>query len=308
MFVSLIPGIKVLAQADISMATHWYNRANYNPASIARTDYIYLFTNVRQQWFGVEGAPKVFNIQASQYIHNLRSAFGLSLVSDKIGATQALNPMITYAFRIANNRNWSFSMGLSSGVFIRSVDGSLYDAVTTVDPSIQYYAEKVIKPDANVGFEFQSTHFVFSISSTHLFSVYKADSLYLNTNHQYGSVVYINSNPDFCNYHIGLQVVNRHNLTVLEGNAGIRFKNLTGLASGPLEIFDLGFSYRSSGQMTLLFGINISPNLRVGYAYQQTLSTTSYQNGTHEMMLEFRIPSINASTRRQCVSLGDWYH
>ena len=63
MFVSLIPGIKTMAQSDISMATHWYNRANYNPASIARTDYIYLFTNVRQQWFGVEGAPQVFNIQ-----------------------------------------------------------------------------------------------------------------------------------------------------------------------------------------------------------------------------------------------------
>ena len=43
-FLVLFPWIRGFAQADISMATHWYNRANYNPASIARTEYIYLFS------------------------------------------------------------------------------------------------------------------------------------------------------------------------------------------------------------------------------------------------------------------------
>ncbi|MCX6237620.1 MAG: type IX secretion system membrane protein PorP/SprF [Bacteroidia bacterium] len=64
-------------------------------------------------------------------------------------------------------RDWSLSMGISAGVFTRSVDGSLFEAVTTIDPSIQYNMERVTKPDANVGFEFQNTHFIFSISSTH---------------------------------------------------------------------------------------------------------------------------------------------
>ena len=205
--VCFLSGAKAFAQADISMATHWYNRVNYNPASIARTEYLYLFSNIRQQWIGVEGAPEVFNIQASQYIHNLRSAFGISFVGDKIGATRAFNPMITYAYRISNNRDWSFSMGLSAGVFIRSIDGSLLEAVTAIDPSINYDMKTITKPDANVGFEFQSTHYIFSISSTHLFSIYKPDSLFLNANHRYGSVIYKNTNPELFNYHIGLQVV-----------------------------------------------------------------------------------------------------
>lgn len=301
-------GAKAFAQADISMATHWYNRANYNPASIARTEYLYLFSNVREQWIGVAGAPKVFNVQASEYIHNLRSAFGVSLVGDKIGVTQAFNPMLTYAYRISNNRDWSLSMGISAGVFTRSVDGSLFEAVTTIDPSIQYNMERITKPDANVGFEFQNTHFIFSISSTHLFSIYKSDSLFLNTNHRYGSVIYKNTNPELFNFHIGLQVVNRQNLTVFEGNAGIRFKHTTGLINGPKEIFDIGLTYRSSQQMTLLFGLNISPNLRVGYAYDQSFNSDSYQNGTHEIMLEYRIPSKAASTHCQCENNGYWDH
>ena len=297
-----------MAQADISMATHWYNRANYNPASIARTEYLYIFTNVRQQWIGVAGAPQVFNVQASEYIHNLRSAFGLSLVADKVGVTRAYNPMLTYAYRISNNRDWSFAMGLSAGVFLRSVDGSLFEAQTTSDPSIQYDTERITRPDANVGFEFQNTNFILSISSTHLLSVDKSDSLFLNTNHQYGAIIYKNSNPELFNYHIGLQVVNRRNLAVLEGNVSVRFKHPTGLVGGPKEIFDIGLTYRSSRQMTFLFGLNISPSLRVGYAYDQSFTTGDYQNGTHEMMLEYRIFRKAASTHCQCENQGYWYH
>jgi len=306
--VSLLPGAKALAQADISMATHWYNRANYNPAAIARTEYAYFFTNIRQQWIGVSGAPQVFNVQASEYIHNMRSAFGISLVGDKIGATQAYNPMLTYAYRISNERSWSLAMGISAGVFLRSVDGSLFEAQTAIDPSIQYNTEQIIRPDANIGFEFQNQHFIFSLSTTHLLSVDKSDSLFLNTTHQYGNVIYKNSNPELFNYHIGLQVINRRNLTVLEGNASIRFKRQTGLVSGTKEIFDIGLTYRSTQQITFLFGLNISSNLKVGYAYDQSLNSTSYQNGTHEVMLEYRIPSKAASTRCQCENQEYWYH
>jgi len=46
------------------MATNWYNRANYNPASIAREDYIYLFSNIQKQWLGVGAHLTVFNVQA----------------------------------------------------------------------------------------------------------------------------------------------------------------------------------------------------------------------------------------------------
>lgn len=301
-------GVKAFAQADISMATHWYNRANYNPASIARTEYFYLFSNVRQQWIGVAGAPQVFNVQASEYIHRLRSAFGISIVGDKIGVTQAFNPMLTYAYRISNNRDWSLSMGISAGVYIRSIDGSLFDAVTVNDPSIHNEMERITKPDANAGLEFQNTHFIFSISSTHLFSIYKSDSLFLNTNHQYGSIIYKNSNPEIFNYRVGLQVVNRHKFTVVEGNASIRFKHPTGLSGAPKEIFDIGLTYRSSQQMTFLFGLNISQNLRVGYAYDQSFKPGAYQNGTHEIMLEYRIPSKAAATHCECENQNYWYH
>jgi len=289
------------------MTTHWYNRAGYNPAFIARTDYAYLFSNVRDQWVGVDGAPRVFNVQVSEYFHSLHSAVGLSFVSDKIGATQALNPMFTYAYRISGERDWSLSMGLSGGVFSRTVDGSLFEADVINDPSINYNSEEVLRPDANAGLEFQNNSFIVGLSSTHLFSVNKENNTFLNTNHRYGYVIYKNNNLETFYYKIGLQVVNRYNLTVLEGNAFLRFKHSTGLMNGPREIFDIGMSYRSSRQLIFLLGVLVTPDLRLGYAYDHSFISGYYPNGTHEIMLEYRIPNKIASTRPRCGKEIHWY-
>jgi len=288
-------GMEVHAQADISMATDWYNRANYNPGSICKPDYIYLFTNVRRQWLGVSGSPTTFNVQASEYIDNLNSAFGISMVSDRIGATQSINPMLTYAYKIGNNQDWSVSMGLSAGLFSSSIDGSLLEAENVSDSYLYSNIDRILKPDANFGVEFQSKHFIAGLSSTHLFSYVKDTSLYLNTNHRYGYLIYKNTELELCNYNIGIQVVNRYNLTVLEGNASIRFKHPTGLTTGPSEIFDLGITYRTSHQLTCLLGVNISPDFRIGYAYDQSFLSGYSQNSSHEIMLEYRIPSKAAS-------------
>lgn len=307
-FVLLVPELKALAQADISMATHWNNRANYNPASIARTDYLYLFSNLRQQWLGVNGAPRVFNVQASQYVDKIRSAFGLSLVGDKIGAVNSFNPMATYAYRIAKHQDWALSFGISAGVFANSVNGSLFEPDIANDPSIYYGKEKSIRPDFNAGVEFQNSNFVLGVSSTHISSVFKTNNLYLNTNHRYGYAIYKNTGSKFFNYNIGLQVVNRSELTVMEINTIFRIKHLTGLIDGLREVFDVGLTYRTSRQMTVLFGVNISSNARIGYAYDHSFMKGYNPNGTHEIVLECRFLRNAASTRLKCGDDLFWYY
>jgi type IX secretion system PorP/SprF family membrane protein len=311
--LSLSSGIKLSAQADISMATHWNNRANYNPAFIGRTDYLYIFSNIRDQWMGINGAPVVFNVQISEYFHSLRSAIGFSIVNDKIGATQSINPMLSYAFRIAKKNRWSLSMGLSAGIFARTLNGSLLEAETTNDPSLFNYNRKIIRPDFNVGFEFQNASFIYGISSTHILSTGKSDTLFLNTNHRYGYAIYKNNNSKLFSYNLGMQIVNRYNLTVLEGNITLRLKRQTRLIQGllikgPQEIIDIGLTYRTSRQMTVLCGMRVSTYLRIGYAYDQNLFSGFSRYGTHEVMIEYRIPAKAASTVTRCSSKEFWYN
>jgi hypothetical protein len=187
------------------------------------------------------------------------------------------------------------------------MNGSLFEAETVNDPSVHYSSDKIIRPDANFGVEFQNTSFIFGLSSTHILSATRADSTFLNTNHRYGYAIYKNTTGELFNYNFGLQIVNRSNIFVVEANSSLRFKRTTGLLSGPREIFDAGLTVRSSRQITLLFGVNISSNLRVGYAFDQSLVTGYNRNGTHEIMLECRFPCKAASTRFQCENPGYWY-
>ena len=286
LIIGSMVGTEAQAQADASLVSRWYNRGSYNPAAVTQTEFLNLFTDFRQQWTGIDGAPQVFSVQASKYIDRLHAGFGISLTGDKIGATQAFNPMVSYAYRITNNRDWTLSLGLSAGVFSRSVNGSLFEAATTIDPAIPYDVRKVISPDANAGIEFQNPHYIISFSSTHLFSIFNADSLFLNTNHRYGSIVYKNTNNPLVSYFVGMQVINRRNLTIYEGSVMLRFKHRTGLLSGPKELFDIGLAGGSSRQLSLWFSIRITPLLRVGYAYNQSFIVGYYTNGSHEIMVD----------------------
>jgi len=311
--LSIISYADTCAQADISMATHWNNRANYNPASIARTDYLYLYCNTRKQWIGVNGAPMVFNLQASEYINDLSSAFGVSVVGDYIGASQAYNPMVTYAYRIAKKERWAMSMGLSAGAFIRTVNGSLFEAENTNDPSLFYTYEKKTRPDLNVGFELQTVHFIYGFSSTHLFAMSKSDSLFFNTNHRYFYAIYKNEDSQLFTYSTGLQVVNRNSFIDVEGTVSLRLKHLprtidSPVVRGPQELIDIGITCRTSRQLTLLCGVMVTPYLRIGYAFDQSLLTRLLSNETHEIMIEYRIPARAAATTVRCGSKEFWYH
>jgi type IX secretion system PorP/SprF family membrane protein len=297
--------VSSFSQADISLSTRWYNRANYNPASIARPNYLYLFTNVRQQWTNISGAPQTINIQASTYFDQLKSAFGISMISDQIGISQAINPMLTYAYRIAKNENTSLSFGLSAGIFSRTYNGSLFDPIED-DPALNSEINQLIKPDINFGTEFQSKYLIAGVSTTHLLSIKNNDSSFLSSNHRYAYVILKNTNLETLNLYAGIELINRDNLSVWEFNSSIRFKSPTGLITGARELFDIGISYRTTKQFTFLVGWNISQNFRLGYAYDHSIVTELTSNGSHEIMLECRVP-LKLAQCRVCRNEEYWY-
>ncbi|MDX9919979.1 MAG: PorP/SprF family type IX secretion system membrane protein [Paludibacter sp.] len=296
----------LVAQADIAMSTSWYNRSNYNPASIARLNYIYIFSNLRNQWNGVAGAPKTINLQISGFNYEKSSAIGLSIASDRIGFVESINPMLSYAYRISNSEKWALSFGISAGVFGRTLSTVGFNPETSYDPVLIQNFEPLIKPDANVGVEFQSEHVIAGLSSTHLFSIYKPKPYYLISNHRYGYLVLKNTNSELYNIYAGVQLINRANLFVFETTGSIRFKHPTGLTTGPVELLEVGFTYRTSKQLSLYTGLNLSRDLKIGYAFDQSFLPGYNINGTHEIMLEYRIPQKSAQCP-VCNVDDSWY-
>ncbi|MBN2765261.1 MAG: PorP/SprF family type IX secretion system membrane protein [Paludibacteraceae bacterium] len=298
--------LNLSAQADIAMSTSWYNRSNYNPSSIARLNYIYLFSNLRNQWNGVPGAPKTINMQISGFNYEKSSAIGFSIVSDRIGFVESFNPMLSYAYRISNSEKWALSFGVSGGVFGRSLSSSGFNPEIAYDPVLIQNFEPLIKPDANVGVEFQSEHVIAGLSTTHMFSIYESEPYYLISNHRYGYVILKNTNSELYNFYAGVQLINRANLFVFETTGSIRFKHPTGLTTGPVELFELGFTYRTSKQLTIYGGVNLSRDMKVGYAFDQSFLPGFNNNGTHEIMLEYRIP-LKSAQCPVCNVDDSWY-
>ncbi len=296
----------LLAQADISMSTSWYNRSNYNPASIAKLNYIYFFSNIREQWNGIAGGPQTINVQISGFNYENRSAFGLSLVNDRIGLVESYNPMLSYAYRISNDEEWSLSFGIAGGVFSRVLNTGSFNPENSADPILNQDFERLLKPDANIGIEFQSPHFIAGLSTTHLFSIADIDPYYLISNHRYGYFIFKSSDSELHNFYAGLQLINRRNIFVGEANVSIRFKDPTGLTTCSRELFEIGFTYRTTKQFTALFGVNLSPDFKIGYAYNQTFKPGYNKNGSHEIMLEYRIP-VKTAQCPVCNVENSWY-
>ena len=286
---ALLSASPVAGQSDMNMSANWQSRSGINPASIACPGYLYLFTDAGRQWLDVEGAPRTFRVQASRYIDRLNTAFGFSLTGDAIGVTRAWNPMLSYAYRASLQKNRFISMGLSAGIFSRTINGTAFESDIDGDPAIPYETRRFIRPDVSAGIEYQSPRLVVGLASTHLLSIVKHDSLPVSSNHRYLSVVYRNTASDLVSWYLGMQLINRQALLIAEASACIRFRHPTGLLRGPTDLFEAGISVRSSRQMSLMFGLNLTPDLRIGYLFNQSFITGYYPNGSHEVMVEYRV-------------------
>ncbi len=306
-FFSLFLYQNLFSQVDLDLVSNYYNRSIYNPASITGSEYIYLFTNARLQWKDIVGAPRTFNAEVYGYSDKFNSALGLSLMSDQLGFVKFMNPKLTYAYQISNDReNWTLSMGISGGIYSRFIDRSLYDPVEIEDPALFYNFENIIRPDVNIGFEFESEHFIAGLSTTHLFSILKSKMLLFNTNHRYGYVIYRNSYLEMLNYDIGLRCINHQNFIIMELKGDVHFKHSTGSNYGIREMLDVGFSYQTSKQLSAMFGINISPSFKVGYVFNKSFLPGYSQNNTNEFLLICRFPVKSNSLSNKFLEDGDW--
>jgi type IX secretion system PorP/SprF family membrane protein len=69
------------------------------------------------------------------------------------------------------------------------------------------------------------------------------------------------------------------------------------------DVVGLGVSYRLNDSVIGMFELQINENFHVGYAYDVTLSDIRlYSNGTHEIMINYRIKIPKIHTGLPCPS------
>lgn len=270
----------VFAQQDPQFSQNMFNKLYTNPGYSGSSEGICGSLLYRNQWSGFEGNPTsvVFGIDAP--VEFLRGGLGLSvLATDELGFENTFAAKLSYAFRF-NVGQGNLAIGADLGLVQKSLGGD-FRFIDSDDPLIPTENQSgSVAPDLGAGVYYNSDKFYAGISASHLtegevdygdFSTKLARHHYLMAGYRIEFSPSMSLTPS-------VFVKNVADQTQVDINANMDFNNR----------FWAGASYRIDDAFVLIAGLNIMPNLRLGYSYDMTTSEIkNYSSGSHEIMLGY---------------------
>mgnify|MGYP001197363861 CR=1 FL=1 len=283
LIVAIFFSLCTKAQSDALYSQYMFNQFTVNPAYAGSRDALSTVLLYRNQWVGVDNAPKTINFSAHSPFHKKNVALGINFMLDEIGPTTIQSIAGTYAYHVKTNYG-DLSMGLRTGLISLSSDESKLNFYND-----QYETNgivNVIIPNFDFGMYFFTDLFYAGASVSHIlednFILNNEQNTLLNFELQRyisvatGGVVEINKNllykPSF----------------MLKFTPGFPINYDVNSSFLLNKTLWAGFSYRSTQNLILLLEWNISDQLRGGYSYDFDLSPlSSSRSGSHELFIGF---------------------
>ncbi|MEM0996920.1 MAG: type IX secretion system membrane protein PorP/SprF [Bacteroidota bacterium] len=283
-------GCGVYGQQDPMYSQYMFNHLALNPAYAGKDGFLSTTLIFRRQWAGIEGAPETASFALHAPSRNDRHGYGIQLYNDQIGVTRNTTVNLNYAFRIQLGENARLALGILGALTNYNANlngvrtGSDIDPSTGPDPAFVGNDINLLIPNAGAGIFFHTKRFYLGASAPRLIEQDLAEdetvSQAIQSRHYFATT----------------------GLVIGADNAAVKFRPSI-LAkyqpAAPLQFdfnahflfadrFWLGASYRLEDALVFMAEINLSRWLRVGYAYDYTLSDLStYTTGSHEFMLGF---------------------
>lgn len=299
-----------------------YIMNNYivNPAISGIENYVDVKLSNRNQWIGIDGAPRTFyatihgpigkkdyrgsatsfdmkgeNPRGREYWANYTSAephhgLGFTVVNYATGYINRTTTYATYAYHLGLSGSTSLSAGFGAGFSGITVNRSKISLATAYDPAIGSSISEVsrIKPELNAGLWLYSSNYFVGVSAQQIIPV----KMNLIDNSAYKSTLI----P-----HIFATAGYRLQLTEdLSALPSVMFRYISNLPLGmdlnaKIQYRDLlwvGSNFRSGDGLAAIVGMNIAQTVNVSYAYdlnrgKYLLSTMN--KGTHEIILGFTL-------------------
>lgn len=306
----------VSAQQKPQYTQYILNQYILNPALTGIENYSEIRISHRRQWTGIEGAPETMYLTAhtplgkkdyrttatSQAVQGIEAitatrspvkphhGAGFQVVNDKTGPLTSLSAYATYAYHIGLTRNLTLAAGFGAGFNRYSLNASLLEFNNiTVDPVV-YSGNYLNKAgfDMMTGLYLYSQKFFLGISAQQILPSglsFSENSISGSSGttvpHLFGTTGYRFGLSNDVNLIASVMVKYVSPLPLQpEASVKIQFRNL----------FWLGAGYRHSDGFYGLMGLNISPSLNIGYAYDSknsSLVTSGVK--THEFVLGYII-------------------
>jgi type IX secretion system PorP/SprF family membrane protein len=268
-----------------------YNMNVMNPAYAGSKENMAGSFMYRQQWVGLEGAPKTATFSLHSPIGK-NVGLGISAISDKIGPVEENNVYADFSYTLNLGGSNRLALGLKAGATFHKI--GLFSDIGNgyiQQPGDLAFSENTNSAKLNIGtglfYYTEKYYLAFSIpnmlNSKHL-DVTQNGQLY-----QFGSDVqhyfitggYVFNLSDNTKFKPSFMMKSAFNVpTSMDLSTNFLFYNK----------FEAGASYRLNDSFGAMVNFAISPTIRIGYAYDYIISDLKVTTvASHEIMVLFDI-------------------
>lgn len=257
----------------------------YNPAMAGARPYFDARLNHREQWLGLQDAPRTNVLSAHGPLVRDKMGIGGYVYTDINGPTRQIGAKASYAYHLKLTDQIKLGLGVYGGFLQFSIDGSKISTDVTDDPVLTGGLNSKIIPDAGFGTFVYSDDWFAGISAPQLLN--NKIKLY-DTVETVGRLVSHFYAMGGYAYHINDDIT-------LQPTALIKYVppvnpqvDIT-LQMHYRDMVNFGVFYRTGDALGLLIGYNWQNNILIGYSYDYNIGGLSqYTTGSHELMLGIR--------------------
>ena len=272
------------AQQDPHYTQYMYNMSVMNPAYAGSKENLSMGLLYRKQWVEIEDAPTTGTFFGHAPVGK-NVGMGLSVISDKIGPVEENNVYADFSYTLNLGGDHKLAFGLKTGITLHNV--SLFSDVypTLPDAGDPAFSENTSNSYFNIGsglFYYTNKYYLgFSVpnlmKSKHL--DFNGREFGSEVSHYFltgGYVFDINDNVKFKPFFMMKSALEAP--TSLDLSTNFLFN----------QKFEIGATYRLEDSFGAMVNYAITPNLKLGYAYDHIVSDLNVTTpSSHEIILLF---------------------
>ncbi|MCO6147829.1 type IX secretion system membrane protein PorP/SprF [Flavobacterium sp. NRK1] len=275
------------AQQDPHYTQYMYNMNVIHPAYAGSKENLSFGLLYRKQWVDIEDSPTTMTFSGSSPVGK-NVGLGLSVINDKIGPVEETNAYADFSYTLNLGGEHRLALGLKAGATFHNV--GLYSDIGdghVPAPGDPAFSSNVNNTFFNIGagFFYYTNKYYFAASVPNMLKSKHLD--YQNGTQKFGS--------EESHYFITGGYVFQLNDN-LKMKPSFMVKSAFGVSpsiDGSLnflffERFEIGATYRLDDSFGGMVNYAITPNLRLGYAYDHIVSDLNVTTpASHEIILLF---------------------
>jgi len=274
------------AQQDPQYTQYMYNMNVVNPAYAGSYEGIAIGLLYRSQWVGLEGAPKTGTMAIHSPVGK-RVGLGMSLINDEIGPVRETNAYADFSYTLPMGAENKLAFGVKAGATFHKIGISELD-IDVLDIGDPFFAENIDEVTPNVGagaYFYKPNKYYVSVSVPNILNATHLDAngtkIGSETQHLFAALGYVFDLSE--NFKL-----KPHALLKTAFTAPLSFDINANIFM--YDFVELGVGYRLEDSFSGMVNFILTPNLRVGYAYDSIQSDLNYAtSSSHEVFINFDI-------------------